>query len=157
MKTCLRIAFIFSAVLSFAAPARSQSANAGTIRGSVLDPSGAAIKGAAVEIQNPVSHYTRSALTDGLGNFEFVNIPFNNYHASAVAAGFQSTEQDLDLRSPIPFELKFSLKIGLSTETVTVVAAGDLIENQPVTHTNVDRLLFDKISLKVSRRLSVPS
>ena len=64
--------------------------NAGTIRGSVLDPSGAAIKGATVEIQNPVSRYTQSTQTDGQGNFEFDNVPFNNYHMRADAAGFQS-------------------------------------------------------------------
>jgi hypothetical protein len=148
VKTCIRWAFIFTTILWLATPVRSQSGNAGTIRGSVVDPSGGVIKGAAVEIQNPVSHYTRSTLTDGQGNFEFVNIPYNNYHASAMATGFQSAEQDVDVRSPIALELKFSLKVGASNESVTVVAAGDLIENNPTTHTDVDRGLFDKLPLE---------
>jgi hypothetical protein len=148
VKTCIRWAFVFSAILWLAAPARSQSGNAGTIRGSVLDPSGAAIKGAVVEIQNPVSHYTRSTVTDGEGNFEFVNIPYNGYHVSATAPGFQGFEQDSNVRSPIPLELKIRLKIGTSIQNVTVVAAGDLIENDPTTHTDVDRGLFDKLPLE---------
>ena len=45
---------------SFVSYAQSVSAGSGTVRGSVLDPSGAVIKGAAVEIQNPVSRYDRS-------------------------------------------------------------------------------------------------
>jgi len=128
-------------------PAYGQS-NAGTIRGSVVDPSGAVIKGATVQIQNPVSRYNRSVQTDPQGNFEFSNVPFNPYHVSAVAAGFQSGEQDVDVRSPIPFDVKFNLKVGASSESVTVVAAGDLVENDPVAHTDVDRGLFDKLPLE---------
>ena len=122
--------------------------NAGTIEGTVLDPSAAAVANAAVEIQNPVSHYSRNAQSDGHGNFRFDNVPFNNYHASATAPGFQSTEQDLDVRSAIPVQLRISLHIGTATETVNVTAAGDLIENDPVSHTDVDRALFDKLPLE---------
>jgi hypothetical protein len=67
----------------FLACAQSSSGTSGTVRGSVLDPSGAAIKGASVEIQNPVAHYRRSTITDGQGTFEFDNIPYNPYHISA--------------------------------------------------------------------------
>ena len=56
--------------------------------GTVLDPSGAAIRGATVAILNPVSHYQQSVNTDAQGAFEFDNVPFNNYHMTATAAGF---------------------------------------------------------------------
>jgi hypothetical protein len=65
-----------------------------------------------------------------------------------VAPGFASAEQDVEVRSPIAFELKFSLKIGTSTESVTVVAAGDLVETDSTSHTDVDRGLFDKLPLE---------
>jgi len=128
--------------------AQSSSGSSGTVRGSVLDPSGAAIQGAAVEIQNPVAHYRRNTVTDRLGNFEFDNLPYNNYHASAVASGFQSSEEDVDVRSSIPIALKFNLRIGTATENVTVTAAADLVENDPTSHTDVDRGLFDKLPLE---------
>src|SRR5580700_10904267 len=82
--------------------AQSISAGSGTVRGSVQDPSGAAIPGAIVQIQNPISHYTKSISTDAQGNFEVNNIPYNNYHASATSAGFQGSEQDLSVHSPVP-------------------------------------------------------
>src|ERR1017187_5099588 len=129
-----------------ALPLRAQSA--GTIRGSVLDPSGAAIKGATVQIQNPVSRYNQSTQTDGQGNFVFANIPYNPYHVSAVAPGFESTEQDVDVRSPIAVELKLNLKLGTSSASVTVWAAADLVENDSTAHTDVDRGLFDKLPLE---------
>src|SRR5580692_10471039 len=143
----IKTVFLFCAMALLAAlPMKAQSA--GTIRGSVLDPSGAAIKGATVQIQNPVSHYNQSTQTDSQGNYVFANIPYNNYHVSAVAPGFESGEQDADVRSSIALDLKISLKIGTSTETVNVVAAGDLVENDPVAHTDVDRGLFDKLPLE---------
>ena len=72
--------------------------------------------GATVEIQNPVSHYDKSAQTDSQGNFEFDNVPYNNYHLSAAAKGFQGGEQDVNVRSPLPVEAKLSLTIGEATE-----------------------------------------
>jgi hypothetical protein len=128
--------------------AQSSGSNSGTVRGSVLDPSGASIAGAAVTIQNPVSHYTRNAVTDAQGKFEFDNIPYNNYHASATAFGFATGAQDVDVRSPLPLELKITLVIGKETQSVTVEAAADLIENDSTAHTDIDRGLFDKLPLE---------
>src|ERR1700728_2085566 len=102
--------------------AQSSSANSGTVRGTVLDPSGAAIMGATVEIQNPVSRYDKSAQTDALGNFEFDNVPYNNYHVSASAKGFQGGEQDVNVRSPLPVEAKISVTIGTEAQSVTVTS-----------------------------------
>jgi hypothetical protein len=128
--------------------AQSSSGNAGTVRGTVLDPSGAAIAGASVEIENPVSHYTQTTKTDSQGNFALNNVPFNNYHVSANASGFQRGTEDVDVRSPIALDVKINLKIGSESSSVTVVEAGDLIETDPVTHTDIDRALFDKMPLE---------
>jgi len=118
------------------------------VRGTVVDQSGGAIVGAAVEIRNPVSGYSRTAVTDGEGKFQFDNLPFNPYHLSVKAPSFQASEQDAEVKSPIPVEVKFTLSIGTSTSTVDVTAdAKDLIEVDPTTHTDVDRDLFDKLPL----------
>jgi len=105
--------------------------------------------GATVDIRNPVSGYSRSTVTDGQGKFQFDNLPYNPYHLSSVAPSFQVSEHDVDVRSPIPVDIKFSLKIGTATTTVAVTAdAQDLIEVDPVSHTDVDRGLFDKLPLE---------
>jgi hypothetical protein len=122
--------------------------NSGTVRGMVLDPSGAAISGSTVALDNPVSHYNRSVLTNSQGHFEFDNVPFNNYHTTAAAQGFETDTQDIDLRSTVPIDVKYTLKIGVATTTVTVESAADLVENVPTTHTDVDRALFDKLPLE---------
>jgi len=124
-----------------------QSAS-GTIRGTIADPSGAVISGATVSIQNAVSHYQQTVKTDAQGAFEFDNVPYNNYHLSASASGFQNAQQDVDVRSGIPIETKLSLSIGAASTTVTVEGSQDLLELDPTTHTDVDRNLFDKLPLE---------
>ncbi len=143
------VVFLLGCTFSAAVYAQSSGGNAGTVRGTVLDPSGAAIMGAAVEIQNPVSHYNKTTKTDNQGNFEFFNVPFNNYHVAVNASGFQPGAQDVDVRSSLPLDIKIPLMIGAATQTVEVTAeASDLLENTSTTHTDVDRALFDKLPLE---------
>ena len=122
--------------------------NSGTLRGSVVDPSGAVIAGAAVTIENPVSHYSRSANSDTQGKFEFDNLPYNNYLLSSAATGFQTASQEVNIRSAVPMELKVSMVLGKETQVVTVEAAEELVEQTPTTHTDVDRDLFNKLPLE---------
>lgn len=135
---------------TLAAPLRAQSAgNGGTVTGSVLDPSSAAIAGASVEVLNPVSHYTQTVRTDANGVFTLTNLPYNNYHLSVTASGFQTNQQDVDIRSAVPVVLKVELQIGAANTVVTVSAeGGDLVETEPTTHTDIDRELFRKLPLE---------
>jgi hypothetical protein len=153
MKRILAVT-AFSVIVSFSCAslgiAQTTSAGAGTVRGVVLDPSGAAVKAGSVEIQNPVSQYVRDTKTDDQGKFEFDNVPYNNYHASVTATGFEGSEQDMNVRSPVPLDVNFSLKIGTEKTSVTVTGGGDLVETEASTHTDVDRLLFDKLPLESS-------
>jgi hypothetical protein len=145
------ISLVFLALcvaLPFAAYAQSSSASSGTVRGTVLDPSGAAVMGATVEIQNPVSRYDKSIQTGSQGNFEFDNVPYNNYHLSASANGFQGGEQDINVRSPLPVEAKIPLTLGAANQSVTVTTGTDLVETDTTTHTDIDRGLFDKLPLE---------
>ena len=121
---------------------------AGTIHGTILDPSGTAVKSAVVTILNPVSHYQESVKTDAQGAFEFDNVPYNNYHLTAAASGFQTAVQEVDLRSAIPLDVKVSLEIGAEKTSVTVTDSEDLLETVSSTHTDVDRNLFDKLPLE---------
>jgi hypothetical protein len=128
----------------------AQSTGGGAVQGLVSDPSGAAMKNVKIEILNPVSGYDRTVITDDQGRFTFTNLPANNYHVIASVTGFQSTDQDVNVRSSVPLEVKLTMKIGAANTAVTVAGAGDLIETDPVTHTDIDRALFDKLPLESS-------
>src|SRR5882724_6211419 len=127
----------------------AQSTGNSMVSGTVVDPSGAVVVGATVEMRNPVSGFTRTTTTDVKGNFSFPNVPFNPYHLTVTKKGFASSAQDLDVRSVVPTNLSINLTVTGSTETVTVEASGeDLLENDSTFHTDVDRDLFDKIPLE---------
>lgn len=132
------------------APARSQSAgNAGTISGTVTDPAGAVIPNATVTIQNPVSGYNAHTTTDSAGQYQFTNLPLNPYHLTISAASFNPASQDADVRSSVPITLTTTLQLATASTVVNVTTtAGDLVEADPVGHTDVDRGLFDKIPLE---------
>lgn len=123
--------------------------SAGTVQGTVSDPSGAVIPGARATIYNPVTGFGRTASTDSSGGFSFTNVPFNPYHMTVTATGFAPYAQDVDLNSMVPVSLKITLELAGGKTTVTVTSeAADLIEVDSTAHTDVDRTLFDKLPLE---------
>ena len=123
--------------------------NSASISGTVVDPTGAVVPKAIVEIHNAISGLSRTASSDASGNFSFVNVPYNPYHMSVTADGFASYTQDIEVRSAGTLNLKVSLELAGQTSTVTVEASGgDLIETESTAHTDVDRELFDKLPLE---------
>ncbi len=148
-KKSLHAAFVVVFYLALGLHAYAQS-NSASLSGTVLDSSGAVVPNATVEIHNPVSHFDRSAATNGAGRFSFANVPFNPYHLSVAATGFTAYAQDVEVRSAVPLEIKINLQIAVSSETVTVQseAGEDLLENDPTFHSDIDRNLFDKLPLE---------
>jgi hypothetical protein len=125
-----------------------QNGNAGEVRGTVTDPTGAVIAGATVNLNNPVSGLSRTATTDGAGQFVFSNIPFNPYRIAVSAPGFASLNQAIEIRSVVGTNLKLVLQIATSDTTVTVEAGGDLVETDSTFHTDVDRAQMDKLPME---------
>jgi hypothetical protein len=142
--------FFWSFVLAFlSVSALAQTSGSSSISGTIADPSGAIIPGATVAIRNPVSQYTRTATSDDAGKFNFPNVPLNPYHLTVNLSGFAPYTQDVDVKSAVPVSLKITLKISATAENVTVQGeAGDLLENDPTFHTDLDRGLFTKIPLE---------
>src|SRR5215472_1081629 len=140
--------------LSFDAGARP-SGSSTSISGIVVDPTGAVVPNATVEIRNPVSGFDRSTKTTNSGKFVFPNVPFNPYHLTVTAAGFAPYAQDAEARSAVPVDVSISLSLAGASGAITVTA-GDLLENSPIFHADIDRALFDKLPLE-SQSSSVSS
>jgi len=156
-KKSLRAAFVVTLYLALGLSGHAQSGSSTAITGTVLDPSGAVVVNATVEVRNPVSGFYRSVATDPAGKFTIPNVPFNPYHVTVTGKGFAPYAQDVDVRSVVPIDLSINLKVTGSSEVVTVEAtAEDLLENTSTFHTDVDRSLFDKLPLE-SQSSSVSS
>src|ERR1700674_5619406 len=123
--------------------------SSGTITGVVKDTTGGVLTNASVEISDVVSGYHRDTPIGLAGDFRFTNVPFNTYHLVVKAPGFTSYTQDVDVRSSVPATVEISLKVGTTSENITVEASGaDLVETESTPHTDVDRELFDKLPLE---------
>ena len=141
MKRVVLSALIASALLfRAAAPASAQSISAGTIVGTVTDPSGGAVAGSKVSILNPVSNYQQSTPTDSAGTFRFTNVPMNSYHLTVTAPGFAPFSHDVTVRSNVPVTTPIQLELAGAQTSISVEASGnDMVENMPVAHNDVDQ------------------
>lgn len=94
-----------------------------SIRGTILDKSGAAIVGATVTLDNAAQAQHHSVKTGATGEYEFLALPPGAYSLSVEMAGFRKWEQrSLQLLVNTPATQNVTLEIGTSTETVEVSA-----------------------------------
>ncbi len=119
--------------------------NAGTIQGTVTDPSGAVIPGAAVTVRNAVTAYTQTVSTGADGTFRLLNIPPGSHRLEITATGFGPFSQTVEIRSAVPVQIKATLTLGQATTTVTVQGAAEAIENIPTDHVDVDQTQLSKL------------
>src|SRR5215469_10009663 len=82
------IPLILFLVLAMAAALHAQSANTGTLIGTATDPSGAVVPGASVELKEVSTGISRSAVTNGSGQYSFPGVPPGTYSVKASRAGF---------------------------------------------------------------------
>jgi hypothetical protein len=112
------------ALLVLLAGASSAWAQATTsVRGTVTDPSGAAVVAASVTIANSESKTERTMTTGAQGEYQFLLLPPGTYTLKVTAAGFAGYEQTgLQLLVNTPATANVQLKLGQSTQSVTVTS-----------------------------------
>src|SRR5216684_3298858 len=137
-------------------PARAQGlGGAGTVQGTVKDPTGGVMVAVTVDLSNPVTGFKRSSTTDAAGKFVFRNLAPNPYHLEVTAQGFDSLKRDVEVKSAVPIDLDLSLALSGATASVEVVGHTEtLTERDPTAHTDVDRSLIEKLPLDSSGGLN---
>jgi hypothetical protein len=136
--------------------ARAQGlGGAGTVQGTVKDPTGGVMQAVEVKISNAVSRFTRTTTTDAGGKYVFNNLPQNPYHISVEVQGFKTLERDVDVRSGVPITVDLALTLAGANTSVDVVGhAEDLLERDPTAHTDIDQSLISKLPLESSSGLN---
>jgi hypothetical protein len=78
-------------------------------------------------------------------------VPRNPYHLTVNGQGFAAFGRDVEIRSALPLVVNVTLQISGSAQNITVESdTGELLENDPTFHTDVDRKLFDRLPLESS-------
>src|ERR1700761_3475848 len=119
------------ALLAAFFPGAKLHAQTGSITGTVVDPSGAAIPGAQVKIINQATgDLTREAVSDASGNFRALNVPPGTYKITVAAPGMQETDRNnvvLDQDQSLGLG-QVELTLGQASQTVTVTTQTPLID-----------------------------
>jgi len=117
MKSGFALLVLFCCVL--APHACLAQAVGNNVSGVVLDPSGATIAGAQVELKRADSEAIASAVTNNAGGFHFDGMSAGQYHIVVQATGFKDSGQDVNIGSK-PISLKIVLAVAAEAETIEV-------------------------------------
>jgi hypothetical protein len=99
-----------------------------SLRGTVLDKSGAAIVGAKVVLTNEAQGSSREATTDNSGAYEFPALPPGSYSMTIERSGFRKFEhKNIELLVNVPGTENATLEVGSASETVEVSAQAAII------------------------------
>jgi len=126
-RTCL-IAIAVGLLLSGPSAAFAQSIF-GSISGTVMDPNGAVMVGAAVQVQNVATGITRKFVTNKDGYFSATELSVGTYNVSVEAKGFERWDgSGIVLNASDERTLNISLKVGAESTTVEVSASSGQID-----------------------------
>jgi hypothetical protein len=102
----------------------------GSIRGTVVDPSGAVVQAVTVSAQQTETGLTRTVITDRDGAYVLIELPIGHYQIRAEAKGYQKYLQEgitLDINETATVGIR--LKLGAETQQVEVKSDADLVQN----------------------------
>jgi uncharacterized surface anchored protein len=95
----------------------------GAIQLTVVDPSGAVINGADLELVNYDTNDTRKAETDSKGTYSFVNLPIGTYRLTCTKSGFApKIYESVEVQAAVVNGLNVTLTVGAVADAVRVTA-----------------------------------
>lgn len=95
----------------------------GTLTGTVTDNSNAVVVAATVKLTETATGVTRQTATNAAGIYRFDAVDLGTYNLSIQAKGFATQSQTgIDIQAARTLNIDVMLKVGTSTETVTVEA-----------------------------------
>ena len=103
----------------------------GTIYGTVMDPSGAAIPGGTVKAVNTATGVAQTTVTNGSGAYTFTTVDPGDYRVSTTATGFKTqTQTGVQVAANDNVHVAFNLPVGSATEDVSVAAGVTMVDTR---------------------------
>jgi carboxypeptidase family protein len=128
MRNFRRLVCVLTIAICCVSNARSQEI-AGSIRGTVLDASGAIVSGAKVTATQTETGLERSVSSDSQGGYVLVELPVGHYRLEAEAKGFKKyVREGISLDVNQTATVTIHLVVGIPTQEVRVQADASLVE-----------------------------
>ena len=99
-----------------------------SVRGTVTDPQGAVIPEAVVTLSSASTGWSRQLVTDGSGEYQFLQVAPGDYKLTAAKLGFTTvTKEQIKLQVNVPSTLDIRMEVGTTGEMVNVSADAQLV------------------------------
>lgn len=108
---------------------RGPEGGASEVTGRVTDASGAVVPGAQISLRDNTGT-TRETTSGGDGKFNLAGVPPGHYELKVEAPGFETSRQEMDLKSRDLAMLDSVLTVGAATETVSVQSEAPTLETE---------------------------
>jgi len=126
----MRSSVKLSLMVCLAVSAFSQS-DRGTITGTVADPTGALIPGAALSLKNSETGAAYVSRTTETGNYTLPSLPAGACELTIEGSGFRKYVQSgIQVQVATTLRLDITLQLGSATETVNVMASAPLLKTE---------------------------
>ena len=120
------VVLVFLAMVSPAVEAQKNTAN---IRGTVTDPAGDPVAGAAVTVLNVDTGFSRSVETNDGGAYLASSVPVGTYLVTVESDGFKSVlVQNIVLNAADNREVNAQLEVGDVSDEITVTSSAIVVE-----------------------------
>jgi hypothetical protein len=119
---------LLSAALAFA------QGDVAQINGTVTDPQGAVVPGAQIEVLNVGTGLAVKTTSNEHGEYTLPGMPAGSYRVSVTAPGFKKvTTSETTMNAGVPLTVNVRLEIGLTTESVVVTGAAEMVQTSSAT------------------------
>ena len=121
-RSAAQCSLVLWVVLACIVPGLAQQ-TLGSINGTVLDTTGAAVPDATITVKNIGTNLTRSTASLSTGSFQIFNLPIGTYVVTVTHAGFQTMEMTgIAVQEARASTVNPTLKIGEVSESIEVTA-----------------------------------
>ncbi len=95
----------------------------GSLNGTIIDSTGAAVPGATVTVTNSAINYSSTTTTQGTGFYQVFNLPVGTYSVRVSHAGFETEQlKGIPVQEARATTVNATLKVGQVSESVEVTA-----------------------------------
>ena len=121
-RTAARYALLLFASIVFAVAGQAQQ-TLGSINGTVLDASGAAVPDATVTATDKATNFVAKTKSQGTGSYQIFNLPIGTYVVRVSHEGFESTDlTNIPVQEARATTVNATLKVGQVSESITVTS-----------------------------------
>jgi len=124
----MRNFFVFLGVFLLVVTSAGAQTGTTSLRGTVLDKTGAAMVGAIVTLESNAQGLRHQIKTGASGEYEFLALPPGSYSLTVETRGFRKSEQkNLELLVNTPVTLNVIMEVGTTMETIEVSGVAETL------------------------------